>query len=243
MSGGRTNGSRRRGRRDFLWTPARRPASSKAKGVEPRTAKSNGPSAISSYTRSAAAKRPAPRAARHCIFRPNGRIDAAQRPRAPEPMVFWTLAIALTVLACAALYYAAAGRAVNAGAGDAIDAISAHHRLQLSEIEADIAAGRLGEAEGDRGARASWRAKCCGCAARRTRSTAGGPGRMTGCAVGGGGCGDRVGHLRRDGQPGAAGGAAGRASAAARGHEPRAGGGADRGAADGDAGRSCAAGR
>jgi len=63
-------------------------------------------------------------------------------------MVFWTIAIALTVLACAALYYAAAGRAVNAGAGDASDPVAAHHRLQLSELEADIAAGRLGDAEG-----------------------------------------------------------------------------------------------
>lgn len=61
-------------------------------------------------------------------------------------MVFWTLAIALTCLACAALYYAAAGRAVNAGTGG--DAIAAHHRLQLRELEADIAAGRLGDAEG-----------------------------------------------------------------------------------------------
>jgi cytochrome c-type biogenesis protein CcmH len=63
-------------------------------------------------------------------------------------MVFWTIAIAVTVLACAALYYAAAGRAVNAAAGVAGDPVTAHHRLQLSELEADIAAGRLGEAEG-----------------------------------------------------------------------------------------------
>jgi cytochrome c-type biogenesis protein CcmH len=61
-------------------------------------------------------------------------------------MVFWTIAIALTVLACAALYYAAAGRVVNATTG-AGELVSTHHRLQLSEIETDIAAGRLGEAE------------------------------------------------------------------------------------------------
>lgn len=62
-------------------------------------------------------------------------------------MVFWTLAIALTALACAALYYAAAGRTVNASGTDA-DAVTAHHRQQLIELDADIAAGRLGEAEG-----------------------------------------------------------------------------------------------
>lgn len=62
-------------------------------------------------------------------------------------MVFWTIAIALTILACAALYYAAAGRAVNATSGGG-ELVSTHHRLQLSEIETDISAGRLGEAEG-----------------------------------------------------------------------------------------------
>jgi cytochrome c-type biogenesis protein CcmH len=62
-------------------------------------------------------------------------------------MVFWTIAIALTAAACAALYYAAAGRRVNAEAAGA-DLVSTHHRLQLRELEADIAAGRLGEAEG-----------------------------------------------------------------------------------------------
>jgi cytochrome c-type biogenesis protein CcmH len=62
-------------------------------------------------------------------------------------MVFWFLAFAVTAIACAALYYAAAGRAVKpAAAGD--DATTAHYRLQLQEINADIASGKLPEAEG-----------------------------------------------------------------------------------------------
>jgi cytochrome c-type biogenesis protein CcmH len=63
-------------------------------------------------------------------------------------MVFWVLAIAVTAVACAALYYAAAGRTVNAAAGAVDDATAAHFRLQLREIETDIASGRMGEAEG-----------------------------------------------------------------------------------------------
>jgi cytochrome c-type biogenesis protein CcmH len=62
--------------------------------------------------------------------------------------LFWLLAIAITAVACAALYYAAAGRAVNAEAGPVDDATAAHYRLQLRELETDIASGRLGEAEG-----------------------------------------------------------------------------------------------
>jgi len=63
-------------------------------------------------------------------------------------MVFWVLAIAVTAVACAALYYAAAGRTVNAATGTVDDATTAHFRLQLKEIETDIAAGRMGSAEG-----------------------------------------------------------------------------------------------
>lgn len=62
-------------------------------------------------------------------------------------MEFWLLAIAITVIACAALYYAAAGRTVNAAAAPADAAIRAHHRAQLREIEVDLAAGKLTEAE------------------------------------------------------------------------------------------------
>ena len=60
-------------------------------------------------------------------------------------MMFWSLALVVTAVATAALYYAGAGRRVNAP-------VSApereHFRKQLAEIETDIAQGRLGEAEG-----------------------------------------------------------------------------------------------
>ena len=62
--------------------------------------------------------------------------------------MFWIVAIVITAIACAALYYAARGRRVNAVPAGADDATTAHFRLQLKEIEGDIAAGRLGEAEG-----------------------------------------------------------------------------------------------
>lgn len=62
--------------------------------------------------------------------------------------MFWIFAIAITAIACAALYYAAMGRRVNATPVAADAATTAHFRLQLKEIEGDIAAGRLGEAEG-----------------------------------------------------------------------------------------------
>ncbi|HQZ12760.1 MAG TPA: c-type cytochrome biogenesis protein CcmI [Devosia sp.] len=61
--------------------------------------------------------------------------------------MFWLLAIAVTAAACAALYFAAAGRRAAVPA-DAVDgATAAHFRLQLREIEGDVASGRLGEAE------------------------------------------------------------------------------------------------
>lgn len=62
--------------------------------------------------------------------------------------MFWVLAIAVTAIACAALYYAAAGRRVNAASGAVDDATAAHFRLQLSELDGDLASGRLAEAEG-----------------------------------------------------------------------------------------------
>lgn len=61
-------------------------------------------------------------------------------------MTFWILAILITATACAALYYAAAVRTVNARA-QAADATMAHFRLQLREIDGDIASGRIGAAE------------------------------------------------------------------------------------------------
>lgn len=57
--------------------------------------------------------------------------------------MIWLLAIAVTVIACAALYYAAAGATVNAGAGGPAVATREHFRLQLAEIEAASAGGRL----------------------------------------------------------------------------------------------------
>lgn len=62
--------------------------------------------------------------------------------------VFWIFAIAITAIACAALYYAALGRRVNATPATVDDATTAHFRLQLKEIEGDIVAGRLAEPEG-----------------------------------------------------------------------------------------------
>lgn len=62
------------------------------------------------------------------------------------PMIFWSIAIAVTAVACAALFYAAAGRTVNAGGPDPANANS-HFRQLLAGIEADLAAGKLGEPE------------------------------------------------------------------------------------------------
>lgn len=59
-------------------------------------------------------------------------------------MVFWILAIVVTAAACGTLYYAAVRRPVNAPADTATNA---HFRLQLKELEGDLAAGRLGSAE------------------------------------------------------------------------------------------------
>jgi cytochrome c-type biogenesis protein CcmH len=61
-------------------------------------------------------------------------------------MLFWFVAIAVTAIACAALYYAAGPRTVNARPADSADANS-HFRQLLAGIDADLAAGKLGEAE------------------------------------------------------------------------------------------------
>ncbi len=63
-------------------------------------------------------------------------------------MLFWFVAIAVTAIACAALFYAAGPRMVNAAAGVTADPNS-HFRLVLAGIEADVAAGRLGEREAE----------------------------------------------------------------------------------------------
>lgn len=61
-------------------------------------------------------------------------------------MLFWLIAIAVTAIACAALYYAAGWRVVNADTPESDDANS-HFRLVLAGIDADLAAGKLGESE------------------------------------------------------------------------------------------------
>jgi len=59
-------------------------------------------------------------------------------------MIFWSIAIAITAIACAALFYAAAGRVVNATAPETDDPNN-HFRLLLAGIDADLAAGKLDE--------------------------------------------------------------------------------------------------
>jgi cytochrome c-type biogenesis protein CcmH len=61
-------------------------------------------------------------------------------------MTIWLLAILLTAIACATLYYAGARATVNAGTS-VLDATTAHFRAQLESIENDAAVGRLGPAE------------------------------------------------------------------------------------------------
>lgn len=57
-------------------------------------------------------------------------------------MTIWIFALILTAIVCATLYYAAAGRVVNAGPSTA-DAMTQQFRAQLREIDADVAAGEL----------------------------------------------------------------------------------------------------
>lgn len=84
------------------------------------------------------------------VFRRRGPIHDPVSPRVGikrlEPMLFWFVAIAVTAIACAALYYAAGPRTVNATPAKSRDANS-HFRLLLAGIDADLAAGKLGEAE------------------------------------------------------------------------------------------------
>ena len=61
-------------------------------------------------------------------------------------MLFWFITIAVTAIACAALYYAAGWRMVNVAPPESDDANS-HFRLVLAGIDADLAAGKLGEGE------------------------------------------------------------------------------------------------
>ena len=61
-------------------------------------------------------------------------------------MTIWLFALLLTAITCATLYYAGAGRRVNA-AHSAVDATAEHFRAQLLAIDTDAAMGRLGAAE------------------------------------------------------------------------------------------------
>ena len=58
-------------------------------------------------------------------------------------MLIWTLVIAVTAIASAALFYAGRAGAVNAGAGGTNDAERAHHKSLLSEIDREEADGQL----------------------------------------------------------------------------------------------------
>ena len=61
-------------------------------------------------------------------------------------MIFWFIAIAVTTVACAALVYAAGPRTVNAGGPELADGNS-QFALVLAGIDADLAAGKLEEAD------------------------------------------------------------------------------------------------
>jgi cytochrome c-type biogenesis protein CcmH len=62
-------------------------------------------------------------------------------------MLFWLLALLVTAIACAALYYAGAGRRLNVPAAQAEPEELSHLKMQLREIESDAALGRLEAAE------------------------------------------------------------------------------------------------
>lgn len=64
------------------------------------------------------------------------------------PMIFWLIVIAVTAIACAALFYAAAGRVVNVSAPESGGA-NRHFRLVLAGIENDLAAGKIAPAEAE----------------------------------------------------------------------------------------------
>lgn len=62
----------------------------------------------------------------------------------PWPMIFWFIAIAVTIIACAALLYAAGSRTVNAAEPELADG-NRHFGLMLAGIDVDLAAGKLSE--------------------------------------------------------------------------------------------------
>lgn len=82
-------------------------------------------------------------------FAPIGFIESEILPRVglkhPGSMLFWLIAIAVTAIACAALFFAAGPRTV-VDASEQSDERS-HFQLVLAGIDADLAAGKLGSAE------------------------------------------------------------------------------------------------
>lgn len=87
------------------------------------------------------------------MFCQNVAIDdvASRVPQPIQAMTIWLLALAITAISSATLYYAAAGRAVNAAS--TMEAEASHFRAQLQAIETDLASERIGagEAESARG--------------------------------------------------------------------------------------------
>lgn len=67
-------------------------------------------------------------------------------PSVLGPMLFWFIAIAVTAISCAALYAAAGGEAATPELPETQEA-RGHFRQVLAGIDADLAAGKLGEAE------------------------------------------------------------------------------------------------
>lgn len=84
------------------------------------------------------------------VFRLIVFIENAALPREAAkrlgPMIFWSIAIFVTAIACAALFYAAAGRTVNA-AGPVSEDANSHFGLVLAGIEADLASGKLDQSQ------------------------------------------------------------------------------------------------
>ena len=80
------------------------------------------------------------------VFRCIRLIQSHALPRLADkrlgPMIFWSIAIAVTAIACAALFYAAAGRTVNV-TGANLAAPDDHFRVLLAGIDADEQSGKL----------------------------------------------------------------------------------------------------
>lgn len=64
-------------------------------------------------------------------------------------MGVWLIAVGVTALCCAALYYAAARAPVNAGTGAGEAGPQALYRASLAELERDLESGAIGKAEAE----------------------------------------------------------------------------------------------